>query len=109
VACTPATIRIVLDNLLRNAAAVGGGIHLTVRLGVGVWEAVIRNPGSLPADLLGDGSSEAVESAKQDGLGLGLFISRQLLRNVGGSLLLSQRDDQVEAVVRLPVWTEATP
>lgn len=106
--CTPATIRIVLDNLLRNAAAAGGGIQVAIRPGDRVWDVVIRNRGTLPAELIGDGSDEPVESTKQGGLGLGLFISRQLLRNAGGGLLLSQHGDQVEALVRLPVWSEAT-
>jgi signal transduction histidine kinase len=109
VACAPTTIRIVLDNLLRNAAAVGGDIHLSVRAAGERWEVVIRNHGHLPPDLLGDGSSEPVDSIKEGGLGLGLFISRQLLRNSGGALSLSQQGDQVEAVVRLPKWTEQMP
>jgi len=110
VACAPATIRIVLDNLLRNAAAVSGEIHLAVRRGADsgtdMWEVAIRNRGTLPEDLLGDGSAEPVDSTKQGGLGLGLFISRQLLRSAGGSLVLTQLGEQVEALVRLPRWSE---
>jgi signal transduction histidine kinase len=106
VACAPATIRIVFDNLLRNAAAVGGEVHLVVRPGKDVWETVIRNRGTLPEELLGDGSEEPVDSTKQGGLGLGLFISRQLLRSAGGGLTLTQHGDQVEAVVRIPRWSE---
>ncbi|HEX3135651.1 MAG TPA: HAMP domain-containing sensor histidine kinase [Planctomycetota bacterium] len=106
VACAPSTIRIVLDNLLRNAAVAGGTVQMLVRPGNDVWEAVIRNRGTLPEDLVGDGSEEPVESIKEGGLGLGLFISRQLLRNAGGSLVLRQHGDQVEAVVRLPRWSD---
>lgn len=109
VACAPATIRIVLDNLLRNAAAVGGEVHLSVRRGPDAWEAVIRNRGFLPAELLGDGSEEPVDSTKQGGLGLGLFISRQLLRSAGGALVLTQHGDHVEALVRIPRWSEVSP
>jgi two-component system, sensor histidine kinase RegB len=108
VACSPATIRIVLDNLLRNAAAVGGEIRLSVCPIADAYAVVIRNRGHLPEELLSDGTEEPIESNKPGGLGLGLFISRQLLRNAGGTLRLSQAGDQVEAVVHLPRWTEQT-
>lgn len=106
VACPVATLRIVLDNLLRNAVASGGEVQLQLRDGDGMWEVVLRNRGELPADLVGDGSEEPHDSTKQGGLGLGLFISRQLLRSVGGSLRLTQHGAQVEACMRLPRWTE---
>lgn len=107
VACPAATLRIVLDNLLRNAVAGGAEVRCAVVPGDGTWQAVIRNRGDLPADLLGEGSDEAHESVKAGGLGLGLFISRQLLRSVGGALVLAQQGGEVEACVRLPRWTES--
>lgn len=106
VACPVATLRIVLDNLLRNAVSAGGEVHLQVRPAGDAWEVVLRNRGELPADLIGDGSEEPHDSTKQGGLGLGLFISRQLLRSVGGSLRLTQQGEQVEACMRLPRWSE---
>lgn len=106
VACPAATLRIVLDNLLRNAVAAGGQVRCEIAPGGGTWQVVIRNRGELPAELLGDGADEAHASAKVGGLGLGLFISRQLLRAVGGGLVLAQRGDQVEARLHLPRWTE---
>lgn len=108
VSCSAATVRIVLDNLLRNAGASARTVRIAVRPGTGTWEAVITNPGGLPPELIGDGADEPVESAKYGGLGLGLFVSRQLLRNVGGTLLLAQRGSEVEAVMRLPAWSEAS-
>ncbi|MBA3699945.1 MAG: HAMP domain-containing histidine kinase [Planctomycetes bacterium] len=108
VACPAATLRIVLDNLLRNAVAAGGVVRCEVVPGNGIWQAVIRNRGDLPAEVLGEGTDEAHDSAKAGGLGLGLFISRQLLRSVGGGLVLAQQGDEVEARVCLPRWTEGT-
>lgn len=107
VACPAPTLRIVLDNLLRNAVTGGGVVRLEVAAYADGWQVVLRNRGALPPELLGDGSDEPHDSTKQGGLGLGLFISRQLLRGVGGSLGLTQTGDQVEACVRLPRWTEA--
>jgi two-component system sporulation sensor kinase B len=106
VACPAAIVRIVLDNLLRNAAAGGGGVQVEVRGSDAAWEAVVRNRGTLPAELLADGGDEPLASAKEGGLGLGLFISRQLLRGVGGSLRLNQRGEMVEACLHLPSWSE---
>lgn len=106
VACPVATLRIVLDNLLRNAVSAGGEVRLEVHPSGDAWEVVLRNRGELPADLIGDGSEEPHDSTKQGGLGLGLFISRQLLRSVGGSLRLTQQGEQVEACMRLPRWSE---
>lgn len=105
VACPAATVRIVLDNLLRNAVAGGGDVRVEVRGGDATWEAVVCNRGTLPADLLADGGDEPLASAKEGGLGLGLFISHQLLRSVGGSLRLSQHGGMVEACLRLPRWS----
>ncbi len=109
VACPVATLRIVLDNLLRNAVAGGGPVHLQVQPADSAWEVVIRNRGTLPADLLGDGADEPYDSIKQGGLGIGLFISRHLLRSIDGSLHLTQQGDQVEARVHLPRWTHGSP
>jgi signal transduction histidine kinase len=108
VACFAPTLRIVLDNLLRNALASGAAVSLEVAAHGDGWQAVIRNRGELPPELLGEGGDEPHESTKQGGLGLGLFISRQLLRGAGGSLLLKQNGDHVEAYVLLPRWTEQT-
>jgi signal transduction histidine kinase len=107
VACPAATLRIVLDNLLRNAVATGGPVRCEVASHGDIWQVVISNRGELPADLLGEeGGEGAHDSAKVGGLGLGLFISRQLLRGVGGGLALAQQGDQVEARLRLPRWTD---
>lgn len=98
VAAEPVLVRLVLGNLLRNARA--GGAAITVRLEreAAAWVLDLANPGRLPPDA-GRGP---VGSVKPDGLGLGLFISRQLAESAHGSLEMSGRDGLVVARLRLP-------
>jgi two-component system sensor histidine kinase RegB len=96
---------VVLDNLVRNAraAAPDGPVQLTVRRDGDAGVAEVRNPGELPAELLADDADRPLAaSAHGLGLGLGLFISRQLVRNAGGSLRLRQDGGTVVAELRLP-------
>ncbi|MCK6487200.1 MAG: hypothetical protein L6R48_02460 [Planctomycetes bacterium] len=101
VAVEPALVRLVLGNLLRNArAALVGDAAVAVRLErePAAWLLELANPGRLPPDA-GRGP---LGSAKPDGLGLGLFISRQLAESVRGSLEMCGRDGLVVARLRLP-------
>jgi signal transduction histidine kinase len=101
-ACVPGSVRIVLDNLLRNGAAASpaGGMAISVRRDGSQWQILVSNPGTLPKGFADDGSP--IMSSKIEGLGLGLFISRQILQQAGGSLRLTQVGERVEAVVTLP-------
>lgn len=101
VAADPVLVRLVLGNLLRNArAALAGEAALAARLECepDAWVLELANPGRLPQDA-GRGP---LGSAKPDGLGLGLFISRQLAESAGGGLEVDGRDGQVVARLRLP-------
>lgn len=105
VACAVGSVRIILDNLLRNASAAtgnAGGIRMVLRSSSDRVDVVVSNPGRLPEELAGDGTNEPLTSTKITGLGLGVFISRQIANQAGGSLRLAQAGSDVEATLALP-------
>lgn len=108
-------LRIVLANVLRNACqAVPNPAPGSVSVAIGSDDdgvvIEIRNPGTLPPAVCaryaqrGDaGPAREVASDKEDGLGLGLMISEQILIRSGGSLHMQQLDPHtVATLVRLP-------
>jgi signal transduction histidine kinase len=114
-AVDPIVVRIVLDNLLRNAVATGAQrIDMALSSHDRHWLIAVRNPGCLPLAIAareaalmrtGGPDTEPEPAASSVGLGMGLFISRHLLRRVHGSLTLAQVGEAVEAQVRLPIWS----
>lgn len=100
--CPDGALAVILDNLLRNALAAGGRAAVAVQAEAAAWRLAVRNPGLLPPGVAGEGDDAgAVRSA--DGLGLGLFIARQLAVRAGGALALRQEGGEVVAVLDLPV------
>lgn len=103
VSCPANVLRLVLDNILRNAiTAAGAQVSVTIKRSAQDWLCIIRNPGSLPAELRDN--PEAEIHLSHHGLGLGLFLSRQLLRSYSGRLTLRQVGHDVVAELRLPAW-----
>jgi len=97
----------VIVNGLRNAVeaiVTGGSIDLTAeRVGDAVEIRIVdTGPGvgdDLPRD--GDGLVTAGASSKGEGRGLGLAISRDVVRAVGGVIRLDNRDDGLTGAVLL--------
>jgi signal transduction histidine kinase len=106
IACPAVVVRIGLDNLLRNAVTASANeIIVNVRANSETWEVEIRNPGTLPTEVLHDDDDDAgILVPSVNGLGLGLFITRRLVGNVGGSLNLHQSKGYVTAIMHLPKW-----
>ncbi len=101
VASSRTALRIVIDNLLRNAVE-GSPQQGTVELGLherGRWWALrIRNRGSL-------GARRDVPE-RNGGLGLGVPISRQIATNAGGEIELAEADGHVICTLLWPRQAE---
>ena len=109
-ACPAVVVRIGLDNLLRNAVTASvKDVSVNVRANGETWDVEIRNPGTLPTEVLHDDDEDASTLVPSvNGLGLGLFITRRLVSNAGGSLKLHQVDGYVSAIMRFPRWVAPT-
>jgi signal transduction histidine kinase len=99
-------IQQLLSNLIGNALQHGeGGSKVAVRVD-GTAPAEVRiavtNRGSIPADLREKLFDPFQRSSKRDGLGLGLYISREIARAHGGSLEIEPKGDETCLSVRLP-------
>ena len=110
IACPSVVVRIGLDNLLRNAVTASvKDVSVNVRANGETWDVEIRNPGTLPTEVLHDDDEDASTLVPSvNGLGLGLFITRRLVGNAGGSLNLHQVDGYVSAIMRFPRWVAPT-
>ena len=110
VRCSASGVRIMIDNLLRNAAeasAVDGVVTVSIVADNGRWRLRVTNPGHLPSDHADAAIDVAPDSQKLDGLGLGLAISRHLAAGVGGSVTLTSLSGIVTADLLLPAWKES--
>ncbi|TAJ21150.1 MAG: hypothetical protein EPO68_05355 [Planctomycetota bacterium] len=99
---TVASLRIVLDNLLRNAieaAPAGSAVEVQLARQHGEWNVVIRNQRADGAPLA---PGESGTSTKPEGLGLGLSISRRLAARLGGAIDLEFEGRRVTCTLRLP-------
>jgi len=108
----------VLVNGLRNAVeaiAQGGNIDLLAELHGSTIEVRITDTGSGVADDLprdGDGLIAAGTTTKGDGRGMGLAISRDIVRAMGGLMRLENRDDGrtgAVLIIRIPAIDLETP
>lgn len=102
----PGDFATVLQNLLVNAHVHGGGRGVTVScfpaedyLDVRVRD---RGPG-IPAEARPRIFDPGVRASSRPGAGLGLHISRQLMREQGGDLILAPAPRGTEFVVRIPL------
>ncbi len=107
----------VVSNLLGNASAHGAPgqpIRVEVRGGEHEIELAVSNGGDIQAEVRGTlfdpfrkGERETKGSAAA-GLGLGLYISNQIVRQHGGSIEAASSDGHTCFTVRLPVRTVAS-
>ncbi len=110
VRCSASSLRIIIDNLLRNAVQAtteGDTISVTLRRDHHRWVLRIRNPGHLPTLPTAHRDALPAASHKEDGLGLGLTITRQLASNADGNLELISDGDFVTAELTLLMWQES--
>lgn len=102
--------RVVLENLLDNARKYGGGrVQMAASASQDTWRLEVTDQGNgfTPADAerLFAPFERDDKSGVQAGSGLGLFISRQLMRDMGGDLTASSEGPGKGAsfVVTLPI------
>lgn len=96
VASSRSALRIVIDNLLRNAADAspeGGTVLLDLDRHEDDWTLRIRNRGRL---------GQRAQSSREAGLGLGVPISRQIAGNAGGGIEIAEADGCVTCTLRWP-------
>ena len=103
-------IRQVLSNLLENAAKYGGETpEVTVSLDEGENEVAIRvadrGPGIPEEDQarIFERFQRGTSSSGKQGLGVGLFLSRQIVEQLGGSItFVSKPGEGTEFIITLP-------
>jgi signal transduction histidine kinase len=110
----PDAMRVILENLLDNARKYGGGATtIGARIEADAWclEVADRGAGFDPqlTDVLFDTYRRDARHASAHGGGLGLAISRQLARRMGGELSATSRGIDQGAVftLRLPLAAAA--
>lgn len=105
VRCTPPALRIMVDNLIRNAVEAAGGatVQTTIAADGAVVKLHVSNPGQMPPDLCdADGRPVAKSTTKTGGLGIGLSITTQLAEAAGGTIRLRSDAGMVTATLALP-------
>lgn len=100
------TIRLeqVLVNLLQNALdAIGerGTIALSLAASADACLLAVEDDGPGVGDL-GERLFQPFATTKEDGLGLGLVISRDIMRDLGGDLTLEPNERGARFVMRIP-------
>lgn len=101
----PVRLEQVLVNLLQNALdAVGEGGHIELALTseAEFCSLTVRDDGLGLDTAARERIFQPFATTKQDGLGLGLVISRDIMRSLGGDLSFGDREDGAEFVMRIP-------
>ena len=111
----PLRIEQILTNLVANAVKYGPGkpVEIVVRKSGSMAELVVRDQGIgiAPEKLerVFERFERAVPAVSYGGLGLGLYITRQLVEAHGGTISVkSEPGEGTELVVRLPIAKEAS-
>ena len=106
----PIALRRVLDNMLENARRYAGSAKVAAEIGGDGLDVCVldRGPGIAPDDVdrLFEPFERGEDSRNRDtgGSGLGLGIARELMRAIGGDVVLQQRDGGgLDARVRFPI------
>lgn len=109
-----AAVRELLTNLILNACeaskdAPRSGPRVVVTLGqpaLGWGEIRVCDAGPGPPDSVRDRLFEPFATGKPDGLGLGLFVARQVAQAHGGDLTWERRDGMTCFAFRFPLHRE---
>jgi two-component system OmpR family sensor kinase len=105
--CALADLDRAIDALVENALRYSpAGTAVTIAAGPGRIEVLDRGPGLAPGDeeiVFERFSRGSAGRRGQSGTGLGLPIARELIRQWGGSVSLSNRDDRgLSALIEVP-------
>jgi signal transduction histidine kinase len=109
---TPILLEHVVLALLRNAVEAmpgGGTVTLSGDAADGELQIAVRDMGSGIAPGTEGRVFEPFFTTRQDGVGLGLFIARRIVRGLGGELTVSSEAGRgAEFVIRLPMRQEGS-
>ena len=101
----PVRLEQVLVNLLQNAldaAGPGGRIELSVTSEADYCRLAVKDDGPGLSSDAEERLFQPFSTTKPDGLGLGLVISRGIMRSLGGDLSLGTGDEGAELIMRIP-------
>ncbi len=101
----PVRLEQVLVNLLQNAldaAGAGGRIELTVTSDAAFCHLHVKDNGPGLDAAARERIFQPFATTKRDGLGLGLVISRDIMRGLGGALDLGPTAAGAEFIMRIP-------
>ena len=109
--CDPKRLEQALENLLANASKYASGAAVEVEGVLDIAERVYRvtvrdhGPGIPPEDLpfVADRFYRGSNAGDAPGAGLGLFIVRYLVEQMGGGLSLENAEPGLAAVLELPL------
>ena len=113
----PLDLQLVFGNLIKNAKEAAAQqkcesplLSVQSRIVGGFVCVEMQDNGPRLSDEQLTALNEVVTSAKPDGLGLGLAISRNIVEAVGGTILFKRRSQGpgLKTCVKLPVWSESS-